>query len=243
MENKTWESLRDRSSRPHTIHTKAWKYYDLVVETRKEHPELGPEKIKAYLGDQIDISHQTIYDILVLAKLIKPGKKVRRRWRSFSRKHSNSLWQMDFKTLQDGGPYLLTIIDDHSRFILASKVIEAETTEEAINILKSAIKMFGKPRQILTDHGTQFYATRGGTSQFTEFCKNQGIKHIMAGVKKPTTIGKIERWHRTIKTELLAKCASIAECSIPNATPIVVNSATAASVAVMLIVWGIGDGE
>jgi transposase InsO family protein len=207
--NKTWDSLRDRSTRPKTIKTKKWECYDLVVETRKAHPEMGPQKIKAYLGERINISHQAIYEMLVAAEQIKPGPKVRRRWRSFARHHSNSMWQMDFKTLSEGGPYLVSIIDDHSRFILASRVVEAETAEIAISVFLRAIAMFGMPRQILTDHGVQFYAVRGGTSQFDAVCNDLGVHHIMAGVRRPTTIGKIERWHRTVKEELLLRCQSI----------------------------------
>jgi len=206
-ENKTWESLRDRSTRPKTVQTKKWEYYDQVIEIRKAHPEMGSQKIKAHLG--IDLNHQSIYELLVAAELIKPGPKVRRRWRSFARHHSNSLWQMDFKTLAEGGPYLFSIMDDHSRFILASMVIEAETAAIAISVLQKAIAMFGKPRQILTDHGSQFFANKGGTSQFDAFCIEQGIHHILAGVRKPTTCGKIERWHRTVKDELLKYCTDL----------------------------------
>jgi len=206
-ENKTWDSLRNRSSRPKTIRTKKWEYSQLVIETRKAHPEMGSEKIKVYLG--IDLSHQSIYEILVASGQIVPGPKVRRRWKSFARHHSNSLWQMDFKTIKDGGPFLFSIIDDHSRFILASKVLEAQTTENMIAVLMKTIAMFGKPRQILTDHGSQFFANKGGRSQFDDACLELGIHHILAGVRKPTTTGKIERWHRTLKDELLIFCKDI----------------------------------
>ena len=118
---------------------------------------------------------------------------------------------MDFKTLQDGGPYLFSIIDDHSRFILASQVIEAETADIAINILMRTIAMFGKPRQILSDHGSQFFANKGGTSRFDKVCRELGIHHILAGVRKPTTTGKIERWHRTLKDEVLRFCKDVSE--------------------------------
>lgn len=210
-ENKTWASLHDRSTRPRTIYTKKWKDADLVVETRKSHPEMGPGKIKAFLGDQIAISHQSIYEVLVAAGLLVPGPKVRRRWRSFARHHSNSLWQMDFKDIREGGPHLFTIIDDHSRCVLASKVMEHATTENALQVLQVAIQMFGKPRQVLTDHGSQFFANRVGESQFDVFCRENGIHHILAGIRKPTTTGKVERWHRTIKDELLLYCKDILE--------------------------------
>jgi len=62
--------------------------------------------------------------------------------------------------------------------------------------------MFGPPRQILSDHGTQWCTAKGGVSRFDrEFCMKYGIGHIMGQVRKPTTQGKIERWHGTIKTE------------------------------------------
>lgn len=206
-ENKTWESLRDKSSRPKTIQVKKWEYYQLVVDTRKAHPDLGPQKIKAFLG--IDLNLQAIYELLVAAGLIQPGPKVRRHWRSFARHHSNSLWQMDIKTLKE--PYLFSIMDDHSRAILASKIINTEDADEVISVLLATIRMFGKPRQILTDHGSQFFSNKGGICRFDELCKAQGIRHILAGVRKPTTIGKIERWHRTIKYDLLVGCRDIDE--------------------------------
>jgi len=87
-----------------------------------------------------------------------------------ARHHSNSLWQMDFKELEQGR-YLFTIIDDHSRFILACRVLRHATTAAVLDTLSRAVKMFGQPRQILTDHGTQFWSSRGGQSTFG-YCKN-----------------------------------------------------------------------
>ncbi|MGA3298146.1 MAG: IS481 family transposase, partial [Candidatus Bathyarchaeia archaeon] len=55
----------------------------------------------------------------------------------------------------------------------------------------------GKPDQILTDRGTQFYPARGGVSEFTKFCTGNGIEHIVTSVRRPSTIGKIEAFHKT----------------------------------------------
>ena len=63
----------------------------------------------------------------------------------------------------------------------------------------------------MTDHGSQFFANKGGISQFDRVCKELGIQHILAGVRKPTTIGKIERWHRNVKYELQVSCKDIEE--------------------------------
>jgi transposase InsO family protein len=206
---KTWESLKDRSSRPKAILTKKWQYAERIIAFRKDHPESGAQKIKVCLG--IDLSHQSIYEILVAAGFIEPGPKARRVWRAFARHHSNSMWQMDFKDLKPGGPFLFSVLDDHSRMILASKVLENATTENALYVLRIVIRMFGKPRQILTDHGCQFFANKGGLSDFDVWCKENGIHHIMAGIRKPTTIGKVERWHRTLIDEFLCQFTDISE--------------------------------
>ncbi|MCD6462056.1 MAG: transposase family protein [Thermoplasmata archaeon] len=63
---------------------------------------------------------------------------------------------MDIKELEHGRRYLFTIMDDHSRFIIASRVLESVTTDTVLDTLDKAVKMFGPPRQVLTDHGSQF---------------------------------------------------------------------------------------
>ena len=72
------------------------------------------------------------------------------------------------------------------------------TSENVIDLVKRTIRKYGKPLQILTDHGSQFYNSRSKLqSDFDSFCKEHDIQHIMGSIGKPTTLGKIERWHRT----------------------------------------------
>jgi len=86
--------------------------------------------------------------------------------------------------------------------ILALEVRHSWSYEDVEEILERTIRMFGPPLQILSDHGTQWCAVNGGISRFdTEFCRRYGTEHIMGKVRKPTTHGKIERWHGTIKKE------------------------------------------
>ena len=59
----------------------------------------------------------------------------------------------------------------------------------------------GTPKTILSDHGTQWYSTHGGDSRFDEFCDEYGIDHRMGGIRRPTTQGKVERWHGNIRRE------------------------------------------
>lgn len=204
--NKCWEALRSRSTRPRTVRVKKYAFVDEIVSLRKRFPFLGAQKIRALLS--IDLSHQKVHEVLVEQGLVDQGPKKRRVWRAFERRHSNSLWQCDVMDLDETkARFLVTMIDDHSRCVLASKVLDSVTAEAVASLLRSTVRMFGRPRQILTDHGCQFtHARSGGMTVFGTTCEALGIKHIMAGVRRPTTCGKIERWHRSFQDELCSRC-------------------------------------
>jgi transposase InsO family protein len=129
--------------------------------------------------------------------LNNPISAPRRIWgkRRFEREHSNSLWQADFKLTQND-EWMISYLDDHSRFILGSRIHHNPTAEHAMRLLEESVRRYGKPDQILTDRGTQFYPARGGRSVFMEFCSGSGIEYIIASVRRPSTIGKIEAFHK-----------------------------------------------
>jgi len=91
---------------------------------------------------------------------------------------------------------MISYLDDHSRFIPGSRIHHDPTAEHAIKLLKEAMRQYGKPDQILTDRGTQFHTVRGGVSEFTEFCSGNDIEHIVVSLRRPSTIGKIEAFHK-----------------------------------------------
>lgn len=113
----------------------------------------------------------------------------------------NMLWHTDWTTCPFTGKQLIAFIDDHSRYIVHAEFFERATTENTILAFKNAISKCGKPDNILTDNGTQFTPARGVEGAFTEFCKNNDIKHILGRVHHPQTNGKIERWFGTYKLE------------------------------------------
>ena len=82
-----------------------------------------------------------------------------------------------------------------------SEKFYSPTAENTVWLLEECIDRYGKPREVLTDRGTQFYPARkksGGEtlSRFTRHCQEPGIKHIVASKRRPTTIGKVEAYHK-----------------------------------------------
>jgi transposase InsO family protein len=149
------------------------------------------------------VSHTTIYKILCEAGLNQPLEKPRRTVgkQRFQRSRPNDLWQADWKlTCED--QWMITFLDDHSRFIPGSRVYENATTGNCLQVLKQALDEFGKPNQILTDQGTQFHTWQeDGKTKFTKFLERKDIQHIVASKRRPTTIGKVERFHGSYENE------------------------------------------
>jgi len=131
--------------------------------------------------------------------LPQPNKQTRRKWVRYEREHSMSLWHTDWKQLSDG-TWWIAYMDDASRLIVGHGVFQEPTTDNTLKALKQAIAKYGPPKEILTDHGSQFYANEGerkekGISQFEAFLANHAIKHILCRINHPQTNGKLERFY------------------------------------------------
>lgn len=118
--------------------------------------------------------------------------------------HVISLWQADFKLMPNDN-WMLTYLDDHSRFVPESMDFEDDlTTEHALKLFTRCGKKYGFPEQVLTDQGTQFYcADKEGKehdeSAFTQTLRELGVQHIVASKRRPTTIGKVEAFHKAFE--------------------------------------------
>ena len=191
------ESLRDKpvGRRPDKISKTDRRR---IIELRLSRG-YGPCLIEHLTG----ISHNKIYKVLVERGLIVPNprKRRQRKWVRWERSHSNSLWQTDFKWVDESHKWLCAYLDDHSRLITAASYLEAATTHNALQLLYEGIEKYGKPKAVLSDHGTQFYAVRGGKSTYAAKLEELGINHILSRVRHPQTTGKIERWWRTYMAE------------------------------------------
>jgi len=195
------DGLRPRSRAPHTVHRVSQNIVDNVITLRRE-KNWGPQLIAGYLGTQgIEVGSTTVYRILCRERLNNPLEKPRtkRTYKRWQRRHPNSLWQCDLKLV--GVKWLITILDDHSRYVTGSHIFNEGTAENVIRLLDQAIHEYVKPREILTDHGSQFWSVRRGESSFDTYCQQHRIKHILGGIGKPTTLGKIGRWFRTYDLE------------------------------------------
>jgi transposase InsO family protein len=180
----------------------------LVLETRKRNPCWGARKIEAYLQRDGDAppSYRTIHRIIKQHDLITPeASQKSRNLQRFERETSNELWQTDFKGefLMGNATlcYPLTILDDHARFSLR---IEPKPNQQ--NVTRSFVDTFreyGLPSAVLSDNGPYFAGIRGGYTQFERFLMDQDILPIHGRFYHPQTQGKIERFHRTLKQELL----------------------------------------
>jgi transposase InsO family protein len=202
-----WQGLAVKSKTPHTYWETPQVTVELILKLRRKW-SWGPCKIEGYLKNHareeapVIIGHTTIHKILDQHGLNHPIAKPRKTWgkRRFQRPYSNNLWQSDFKMTRTDD-WMISFLDDHSRYVPGSEIHYNPTGEHAIHLLKECIHQHGKPDQILTDQGTQFHPARGDLSAFTEFCSGNGIEHIMASIRRPSTIGKIEAFHKAYVQE------------------------------------------
>jgi len=197
--NETEWDLKDKSTRPTTVHTKITSAIEAeVIELRKQ-TGWGADKIKGFIDE---ISVASIKRILQKKNLTNPNENRRKRIKyiRWQREHPNSLWQMDISDQKINGKYCFAVIDDCSRYCLGIFALNEVTTKILTHLLDELIKVHGKPREILTDNGSVF-GLRSKHSQFDRWCNRKIIKHIRTAIHSPTTTGKIERFFQTLDKE------------------------------------------
>ena len=185
-----------------------------IVELRRRHPGWGPRTILSKLRRELDTppSRAAIYRCLVRHRLIQPKPRRRRRddFKRWERSRSMELWQIDVMgtTLASGiGVSVVTGIDDHSRFCVIAKVVARATALPVCEALLEALNRHGIPEQVLTDNGKVFTGRLGrkpANVLFDRICLNNGIRHLLTAPYSPTTTGKIERLHKTMRKEFFS---------------------------------------
>ncbi len=175
-----------------------------ILAMKRKHPKMGAAKINVMTGSKL--SAPTVHDILMKGGNEPVTMRLGKVYRSFERPFINDLCQIDYVELgtdirTDRKVESLSVIDDNSRYIFSANARITATTDDVLDILDSIIAVYGAPKAILSDHGTQWAASNGGDTRFDEWCEKRGIKHIMGQVRKPTTQGKVERWHGSLRRE------------------------------------------
>lgn len=207
-------SLQDRSRRPLHCDSRTAEELELaVVSLRQQNPSWGGRKIARRLQDlgSCDLAPSTVTSILhrhglIAAEASEQAAPIRR----FEHEQPNALWQMDFKgnfTTLAGQCYPLTVLDDHSRFNLALEANAKIGAEQVQPQLQAVFERYGMPARINTDNGPPWGAPSAvghGLTALGVWLIRLGITATHSRPMRPQTNGKIERFHRTLDTEVIA---------------------------------------
>jgi transposase InsO family protein len=210
------DALADRSHRPRRCpHQMPAELEARLCELRRRHPHWGQRRLAhelARVGVDPPPGLTSIYRALVRNGLIQPRSRRRPKadYRRWERDRPMELWQLDVM----GGVWLasaqelkvVTGLDDHSRFCVMAGLVERANARSVCRIFAAALARYGAPEELLTDNGKVFTGRLGPHPSevlFDRICREQGITHRLTGIRCPTTTGKIERFHKTLRTELL----------------------------------------
>ena len=183
-----------------------------IIEIKKREPFFGAQRISHLLKRVFFLSAcpETVRRTLQEECLIVPSRKKHSanitRPRFFERSTPNQMWQGDIFTFRLGGryAYLVGMIDDYSRYMVGLELYRSQTADQVIEVYRRAVGEYGVPKEVLTDRGRQYTNWRGTTRFERELAKDR-VKHIKSGAHHPMTLGKIERFWKTIYEEFLVR--------------------------------------
>jgi transposase InsO family protein len=215
--------LPDRSRRPKSSPGQVSAEVEAVVcEMRREHPRWGPVRLAHEVrrdGARPALSRMSVYRVLVRHGLIEPQPRKRPKdsYVRWERDAPMALWQLDIV----GGVFLadgteakvVTGVDDHSRYCVICQVVPRATGRAVCLAFAAALRRFGVPGEVLSDNGKQFTDRfgKGGEVLFDRICRDNGITHRLTQPRSPTTTGKIERFHGSLRRELLDDAVPFAD--------------------------------
>jgi transposase InsO family protein len=206
------DGLCDRSRRPVTSPKRSGLEIEAaVLALRRNHPAWGGRKLAAALMRR---GVQAPSPSTVTAILRRNGVELgafgggAAPFKRFEHEAPNDLWQMDFKghvAMREGRLHPLTVLDDHSRYAIVTAACANQQTETVKTRLITAFRRYGLPLCIMTDNGSPW--GDGPGSPFTPlgvFLIEQNIRIGHSRPYHPQTLGKDERYHRSLKAEALS---------------------------------------
>ncbi|HWR67373.1 MAG TPA: IS481 family transposase [Bellilinea sp.] len=209
------EGLVEHSRKPHHSPNQTQEHIEeRVLAVRKEHPAWGGRKIRKVLLNagygQVPAA-STITAILHRESRIDPTEAHKHKpYQRFEKERPNELWQMDFKgyfRLEAGGYcHPLTVLDDHSRFLIGLRACANERFETVQTQLIRLFRQFGLPERMLMDNGSPWGDDRNNPyTVLTAWLIRLNIAISHCGPHHPQTQGKDERLHRSLKKEVLRR--------------------------------------
>jgi transposase InsO family protein len=212
-------AFEPRSRRPHTSPTRLPQAtIDLIVALRTQLDskglDAGPHTIAWHLQHHhhLHISPASISRHLHHAGLVEPSpqKRPKSSYIRFAAEQPNERWQADFTHWRLAGSTHIEIlcwIDDHSRYAISITAHRRITTPIVLTEFHNAIARHGIPHSTLTDNGlvftTRLAGGKGGRNKFEAELRRLGVRQINSTPNHPTTCGKVERLHQTLKRWLL----------------------------------------
>lgn len=183
-----------------------------IVMLKQAHPEWGVDRIHDVLlrAEGHSASSNAILRVLTENGYVVEGDPVPARGQEavkhFERARPNDLWQSDlFTFVLKPSPqrvHLVIFMDDHSRYVVSYGLNASASGAMVREAFLSGVANYGPPQEVLTDNGPQ-YNTWRGKSAFTKLLEKRGVKHVLARPRRPQTLGKVERFWRSLWGECL----------------------------------------
>jgi putative transposase len=182
-----------------------------ILAVAREFPELSSRQLSAWITDHegFAISESTVYRILRREGLVKRQEIRPEAAKEYHTRTTrpHQMWATDasyFRVVGWGYYYLVTVMDDYSRFILAWKLQKDMSANSFIEVIQEAVDATGMTdvpvedrTRLLSDNGAGYVSRT-----FRDYLRLVGISHILAAPYHPQTNGKLERYHQSIKREV-----------------------------------------
>ena len=185
---------------------------DKIIALKRSNPGYGSRRISDVLKRLflLPASATTVHSTLSQEDLITKGQHKHKKNpgtpRFFERATPNQMWQSDICTFRLGGQnaYLIGFMDDYSRYMTGLGLYRSQTAENVLEVYRRARGEYGACKEMLTDNGRQYTNWRGST-RFEQELKKDRIRHIKSRPHHPMTLGKMERFWKTILEEFLLR--------------------------------------